>query len=138
MVGVGLVLPGQVERDHVRITAVIDEPSLITVEHRVDAEWEELVVEELLNSLLFIVLLAQIIQVEQVAQPVVIIIGAAHVALLLAHDLAQVLHQEGACRDLVDGDQAPHRDLLFRLLAEKPGRAQLLLVVKLELLISWP
>ena len=137
MVSVGLVLPSQVEGHHVRIAAVIYEPSLVTVEHRVDAKWEELVMEELLDRLLFVVVLAQIVQVKQVRQPVIIVVGAAHIALLLAHDLAQVLHEEGARGDFVDGDQAPHRYLLSGLLAEQPGRAQLLLVVKL-LLISRP
>ena len=66
MVSVGLVLPSQVEGHHVRIAAVIYEPSLVTVEHRVDAEWEELVMEQLLDRLLFLVVLAQIVQVKQV------------------------------------------------------------------------
>ena len=66
MVSVGLVLPSQVEGHHVRIAAVIYEPCLVTVEHRIDAEWEELVMEQLLDRLLFLVVLAQIVQVKQV------------------------------------------------------------------------
>ena len=102
------MLPSQIERDDVRVTAVINEASLITIKHRVDAQWEELIVEELLDRLLFFVFLSQIVQIEEVGQPVVVVVRAAHIALLLADDLAQVFHQEGASWDLFDGHQAPH------------------------------
>ena len=102
---------------------MIDKTSLVSVEHSIDTEWKELVVEHLLDDFLTFIFLGEIIEIEEIGQAIVIIVRAPHITLLLTHDFTKVLHHECTCWDLLHGDQAPHRDLLRRLGEETAVRA---------------
>jgi len=92
VIQVGINLASQVERHHVWVTAVIDEPGLITVEHAVKAKREEFIEVCLLDDLLALISLSWVVQVEQVRQAICIVIRAPHVTLLLAHNLSKIFH----------------------------------------------
>lgn len=111
VVGDGVDLPSQVEGLHVRVAAVVDEAGLVAVEHAVQAEREELAVVGLLDQLLSLLALGRVIHVEEVREAVRVVVGAPHVALLLGHDLALVLHQEGARRYVFHRHESPHANL---------------------------
>jgi DNA segregation ATPase FtsK/SpoIIIE-like protein len=112
VVNIGVDLARKIERLHVGIAAVIDEPGLVAIEHRVEAQGEKLVVVNLLNNLLSLVALTEVIQVEQVRKAIIVVVGASHVALLLGDDLSQVFHQESASWDFLHRNQTPHADVL--------------------------
>ena len=52
MVGLRIDLTSQVKGLHVGLAAVVNKPGFISVEHAVDAKWEELVIVCLLDKLL--------------------------------------------------------------------------------------
>ena len=108
MIGDGVDLSSQIEGLHIRVTAVVDEASLVAVEHAVQAEREELVVVRLLDQLFPLLALARVVHVEEVRKTVRVVVSASHVTLLLRHDLTLVLHQEGTRWDVLQCHQSPH------------------------------
>lgn len=88
MVKIRIDLASQVERYNVRIAAVIYEPCFISIEHTVQAQREEFIVEDLLDDLLSLVSFGRVIKVKQVRKAVGVVVSASHIALLLTHNLA--------------------------------------------------
>ena len=112
MVKVGVDLPSEIEGDNVGIAAMIDESSLVAIEHAIEAQWEKLVKVDLLNDLLPFVGLCRIVKIEEIGKATCIIVCTSHITLLFGHNLAQILHQEGASRYLLQRNETPHRDIL--------------------------
>ncbi len=87
---------------------MINKPRLVAVEHAVEAEREKLTSVALLNQLLALLLILRIIHIEQVAQPIVIVVATSHVALFFCYDFPTVLHYESTLRNVLHRNQAPH------------------------------
>ena len=87
---------------------MINEPRLVAVEHAVEAEREKLAPVALLNELLALLLILRIIHIEQVAQPIIIVVATSHVALFFCYDFPTVLHYESTLRNVLHRNQAPH------------------------------
>ena len=110
-------LAAQVEWLDVWIAAVVNEAWFIAKEHGVDAQGEELVVVGLLYLLLTLLFLHRVVHIEQVAQSLVVIEGAAHISMLFSHNFALVLAKEGTLFDISQGEETPHR---VRTLLDSP------------------
>ena len=110
-----LVLPAQVETLHVWVAAVVDKPRLVAIKETVQTQREELVVVRQLDRLLALLVLAGVVHVEQVAQPNVVVIRSAHVALLFSHYFPAVLHDKRPGRNFFPRDNAPHNGATFFL-----------------------
>lgn len=96
---------------------MVNKARLITEEHGVNAQGEELVVVSLLDFLLSLLFLLGIVHVKQVAQALIVIEGAAHIAMLFSYDFTLVLAKLGAFFDIFQGKETPHgmRTLLYSL-----------------------
>ena len=111
MVDIGVNLTSEVEGEHIWVAAMIDKSGLIPIEHTIETQREKLIVVDFLNDLLFFIFFAWVVEIKQVTESVSVVIGASHVALLFAHDLAKVLHQECPSRHLFHGNKSPHANV---------------------------
>lgn len=87
---------------------MVNKPRLVAVEHAVEAEREKLAPVALLNQLLTLLLILRIIHIEQVAQPIVIVVATSHIALFFCYDFSTVLHYESTLGNFLHRNQAPH------------------------------
>ena len=87
---------------------MVNEPRLVAVEHAVEAEREKLAPVAFLNQLLALLLTLGIIHIEQIAQPIIIVVATSHVALFFCYDFSTVLHYESTLGNVLHRNQAPH------------------------------
>ena len=71
---------------------MVNKTCLIAVEHTIKAEREELIIVGLLDNLLTLIVIAEIVQIEQVGETIGVVIGTTHISLLLRYNFAQVFH----------------------------------------------
>ena len=64
MVNIGIGLACQIERKHIWIATMVDETSLVTIEHTIQTQWEELIVVDFLDDLLSFISFTWVVQIK--------------------------------------------------------------------------
>lgn len=87
---------------------MVNKSRLIPIEHRVETQWEELVLIRSLDRLLPVFVYQHIVHVEEIGKALLVVVSPAHVALLLGDHLPNVLENERSDWYLFHGEKTPH------------------------------